>query len=121
MALDIFKEDIKIRKNDYQSKVDKVIEKNIKEENTEISSFNLFDMEESKKINKLAITVYIEENDLELLKAVSCFKKMSVGKTLNNIIKTVVKTSKDSLPDGFDINEYARKYDKENKLKNKNK
>ncbi|MDU4415252.1 hypothetical protein [Clostridium sp.] len=120
MALDVFKEDvkeIKIRKNDYQTKVDKVIENNIKEEDISIGTLNLLDMEEEKKIVKTPQTIYLEEDDLKLLKAVSSIKNTTIGKTINNIIKVAVETTKASLPDDFDIDKQSLKYDKDNKVK----
>lgn len=120
MALDVFKEDvkdIKIRKNDYQTKVDKVIENNIKEEDISIGTLNLLEMEEEKKIVKTPQTIYLEENDLKLLKAVSSIKNTTIGKTINNIIKVAVETTKASLPDDFDIDKQSLKYDKDNKVK----
>ncbi|CEQ19705.1 hypothetical protein GOD95_05005 [Paeniclostridium sordellii] len=120
MALDVFKEDvkeIKIRKNDYQTKVDKVIENNIKEEDISIGTLNLLDMEEEKKIVKTPQTIYLEEDDLKLLKAVSSIKNTTIGKTINNIIKVAVETTKASLPDDFDIDKQSLKYDRDNKVK----
>lgn len=120
MALDVFKEDvkeIKIRKNDYQLKVDKAIENNINEEDISIGTLNLLDMEEEKKIVKTPQTIYLEEEDLELLKAVSSIKNTTIGKTINNIVKVAVETTKSSLPEGFDIKKQAMKYDKDNKVK----
>ena len=120
MALDVFKEDvkeIKIRKNDYQTKVDKVIENNIKEEDISIGTLNLLEMEEEKKIVKTPQTIYLEENDLKLLKAVSSIKNTTIGKTINNIIKVAVETTKASLPDDFDIDKQSLKYDRDNKVK----
>lgn len=120
MALDVFKEDvkeIKIRKNDYQTKVDKVIENNIKEEDISIGTLNLLDMEEEKKIVKTPQTIYLEENDLKFLKAVSSIKNTTIGKTINNIIKVAVETTKASLPDDFDIDKQSLKYDRDNKVK----
>ncbi|MFR6019117.1 MAG: hypothetical protein ACLUG9_16360 [Paraclostridium sordellii] len=120
MALDVFKEDvkeIKIRKNDYQTKVDKVIENNIKEEDISIGTLNLLDMEEEKKIVKTPQTIYLEEDDLKLLKAVSSIKNTTIGKTINNIIKVAVETTKASLPDDFDVDKQALKYDRDNKVK----
>ncbi|MDU6115923.1 MAG: hypothetical protein E6649_16035 [Paeniclostridium sordellii] len=120
MALDVFKEDvkeIKIRKNDYQTKVDKAIENNIKEEDISIGTLNLLDMEEEKKIVKTPQTIYLEEDDLKLLKAVSSIKNTTIGKTINNIIKVAVETTKASLPDDFDIDKQSLKYDKDNKVK----
>lgn len=120
MALDIFKEDvkeIKIRKNDYQIKVDKVIENNIKEEDISIGTLNLLDMEEEKKIVKTPQTIYLEEEDLKFLKAISSIKHTTTGKTINNIIKVAIETTKASLPDDFDIDKQALRYDKDNKVK----
>lgn len=120
MALDVFKEDvkdIKIRRNDYQSKVDKAIENNIKEDDISIGTLNLLDMEEEKKVVKTPQTVYLEEDDLKLLKAVSSIKNTTISKTISNIIKVAVDTTKASLPEGFDIDKQANKYDKDNKAK----
>lgn len=120
MALDVFKEDvkdIKIRRNDYQSKVDKAIENNIKEEDISIGTLNLLDMEEEKKVVKTPQTVYLEEDDLKLLKAVSSIKNTTISKTISNIIKVAVDTTKASLPEGFDIDRQASKYDRDNKVK----
>lgn len=120
MALDVFKEDVKdmkIRKNDYLSKVDKAIENNIKEDDISIGTLNLLEMEEEKKIVKTPQTIYLEEEDLELLKAVSSIKNTTIGKTINNIVKVAVETTKASLPEGFDIKKQSIKYDKDNKVK----
>ncbi|CEN29794.1 Uncharacterised protein [[Clostridium] sordellii] len=120
MALDVFKEDakdIKIRKNDYQTKVDKVIENNIKEDDISIGTLNLLEMEEEKKIVKTPQTIYLEEDDLKLLKAVSSIKNTTIGKTINNIIKVAVETTKASLPADFDVDKQALKYDRDNKVK----
>lgn len=120
MALDVFKEDvkdIKIRKNDYQTKVDKAIENNIKEDDLTIGTLNLLDMEEEKKVVKTPQTVYLEEDDLKLLKAVSSIKNTTISKTISNIIKVAVDTTKASLPEGFDIDKQASKYDRDNKVK----
>ncbi|MGY5268779.1 hypothetical protein [Paraclostridium bifermentans] len=120
MALDVFKEDvkdIKIRKNDYQLKVDKAVENNINEEDISIGTLNLLDMEEEKKVIKTPQTIYLEEEDLKLLKAVSSIKNTTISKTISNIIKVAVDTTKASLPEGFDIDKQAVKYDKDNKVK----
>lgn len=117
MALDIFKEDasdIKIRKNDYQNKVDKVIENNLE---IDIDGINLLDMKEEKKVKKVPLTVYLEEDELEILKAVSVLKNTTVQKTINTLIKGTVNTTKSNLPSNFNIYDMVKKYDKENKVK----
>lgn len=123
MALDIFKDDveeIKIRNNDYQIKVDKAIDNKIKEEDVSIASLNLLEMEEEKKIKKIPMTIYLEEEDLEILKTVSAIKKTTVSKTINTIIKATVNTTKSNLPTDIDIKSHVKKYNLENKS-NKNK
>lgn len=123
MALDIFKDDveeIKIRNNDYQIKVDKAIDNKIKEEDVSIASLNLLEMEEEKKIKKIPMTIYLEEEDLDILKTVSAIKKTTVSKTINTIIKATVNTTKSNLPADIDIKSYVKKYNLENKS-NKNK
>lgn len=120
MALDVFKEDvkdIKIRKNDYQLKVDKAIENNINEDDISIGTLNLLDMEEEKKVVKVPQTVYLEEGEIKLLKAVSSIKNTTISKTISNIIKVAVDTTKTSLPEDFDIDKQVAKYDKDNKVK----
>lgn len=117
MALDIFKEDIadiKIRKNDYQNKVDTVIENNL---DIDIDGVNLLDMKEEKKVKKVALTIYLEEDELEILKSVSVIKNTTVQKTIGNLIKSTVSTTKSNLPSDFNISDMVKKYDKENKVR----
>lgn len=117
MALDIFKEDvsnIKIRKNDYQNKVDSVIESNL---DIDIDGVNLLDMKEEKKVKKTPLTIYLEEEELDILKSVSILKNTTVQKTINNLIKSTVNATKANLPSDFKISDMVRKYDKENKVK----
>lgn len=117
MALDIFKEDVsemKIRKNDYQNKVDTVIENNLE---IDMEGINLLAMKEEKKVKKTPLTVYLEEDELEILKAVSLLKNTTVQKTINNIIKSTVTTTKSNLPSDFNLYDMVKQYDKENKVK----
>lgn len=62
-------------------------------------------------------TIYLEEDDLKLLKAVTYIKNTTIGKTINSIIKVAVKTTKASLTDDFDIDKQLLKYDRDNKVK----
>ena len=117
MALDIFKEDtsnIKIRKNDYQNKVDSVIDNNL---DIDIDGVNLFSMKEEKKTKKVPLTIYLEEEELEILKSVSVVKNTTVQKTIGTLVKSTVKTTKANLPSDFNVSEMVKKYDKENKVK----
>ncbi|TQO55586.1 hypothetical protein [Paraclostridium bifermentans] len=121
MALDIFKEDvsdIKIRKNDYQNKVDSIIENNL---DIDIDGVNLLDMKEEKKVKKSPLTIYLEQEELEILKSVSVIKNTTVQKTISNLIKSTVKTTKANLPSDFKVQDMVKKYDKENKVKKNNK
>lgn len=117
MALDIFKDDvssIKIRKNDYQNKVDSVIEKNL---DIDIDGVNLLSMKEEKKTKKVPLTIYLEEEELEILKSVSIIKNTTVQKTIGNLVKSTVNTTKSNLPSDFNISDMVKQYDKENKVK----
>lgn len=119
MALDIFKEDtsnIKIRKNDYQNKVDSVIDNNL-DIDIDIDGVNLFSMKEEKKTKKVPLTIYLEEEELEILKSVSVVKNTTVQKTIGTLVKSTVKTTKANLPSDFNVSEMVKKYDKENKVK----
>lgn len=117
MALDIFKEDvseIKIRKNDYQNKVDSVIENSI---DIDLDGVNLLVMKEEKKAKKIPLTIYLEEEELNILKSVSVLKNTTVQKTIGNLVKSTVNTTKANLPSDFNVSEMVKKYDKENKVK----
>ena len=117
MSLDIFKEDvsdIKIRKNDYQNKVDSIIENNL---DMEFNGINLLDMKAEKKLKKVPLTIYLEEHELEILKSVSYLKNTTVQKTIGHLIKGTVSTTKSNLPSDFNIDEMVKKYDKVNKVK----
>lgn len=117
MALDIFKEDtpnIKIRKNDYQNKVDSVIDSNL---DIDLDGVNLLDMKEEKKVKKVPITIYLEEEELNTLKSVSVLKNTTVQKTINTLIKSTVSTTKANLPNDFNMSDMVKRYDKENKVK----
>ncbi|KGJ47974.1 hypothetical protein KD33_17400 [Clostridium sp. NCR] len=117
MALDIFKEevsDIKIRKNDYQNKVDSIIEDTL---DIDIEGVNLLDMKEEKKVKKIPLTIYLEEEELEILKSVSVLKNTTVQKTIGNVIKSTVNTTKANLPSDFNMYDMVKKYNKENKVK----
>lgn len=117
MGLDIFKEDvssIKIRKNDYQNKVDSAIENNL---DIDMNGINLLAMKEEKKVKKIPLTIYLEEDELDVLKSVSVLKNMTVQKTINNLIKSTVSTTKSKLPSDFNMHDMVKRYDKENKVR----
>ena len=79
--------------------------------------FNLFDMEQKKTPKKSAISVYFEEEDLMLLKAISKLKNTTVNKTVAKALEDTIKITKANLPAGFDVAKMAKKYDLKNKDK----
>lgn len=107
-------------KKDFKSKVNNIVEKTIEEKDVVMQSvgLNLFDMEEHKEATKKsAMTIYFEEEDLMLLKAISKLKKTTVNKTVKNILETTIETTRANLPDGFDIVGMSKEYDLKNKDK----
>ena len=96
MSAEKFKEEkIVPPKKNFKSKVDKEVEKTIEEKEVEIQALglNLFEMEENKEATKKsAMTIYFEEEDLMLLKAISKLKNTTVNKTIKNILKNTINT-----------------------------
>ena len=121
MSAEKFKEEkIVPPKKNFKSKVDKEVEKTIEEKEVQMQTIglNLFDMEEHKEATKKsAMTIYFEEEDLMLLKAISKLKKTTVNKTVKNILETTIETTRANLPDGFDIVGMSKEYDLKNKDK----
>ena len=107
-------------KKDFKNKVNNIVEKTIEEKDVVVQAvgLNLFDMEEQKEASKKsAMTIYFEEEDLMLLKAISKLKKTTVNKTVKNILETTINTTRANLPDGFDIVGMSKEYDLKNKDK----
>lgn len=107
-------------KKDFKNKVNNIVEKTIEEKDVIVQSvgLNLFEMEEYKEATKKsAMTIYFEEEDLMLLKAISKLKKTTVNKTVKNILETTIETTRANLPDGFDIVGLSKEYDLKNKDK----
>ena len=107
-------------KKDFKSKVNNIVEKTIEEKDVVMQSvgLNLFDMEEHKEATKKsAMTIYFDEADLKLLKAISKLKNTTVNKTVMNILEATINTTKANFPEGFDIDELANGYDEKNKTK----
>ncbi|MCU9816574.1 hypothetical protein [Paraclostridium sp. AKS73] len=80
MALDIFKEDvsdIKIRKNDYQNKVDSIIEDTL---DIDIDGVNLLDMKEEKKVKKNTSYNLLRRRRIRNIKICMCAKKYNSSK-----------------------------------------
>ena len=80
-------------KKDFKNKVNNIVEKTIEEKDVVVQAvgLNLFEMEEHKEATKKsAMTIYFEEEDLMLLKAISKLKKTTVNKTVKNILETTI-------------------------------
>ena len=99
-------EDIHILSKNYKDKV------NIAIENSLNSTYNLMDIPEKKESSKkVPMSIYFEENDITLLKAIAYKKGMTVNNLIMDIIKRPLETTRDNLPNSFDISTLANQYD----------
>lgn len=108
------KDEIVATRKDYKSKVNKELKTKFEEDR---GAINLFEFEEEKKKNKVPMSIYFEEEDLKLLKAISEYKETTVNKTVMSILRNPLNTTKNNLPDDFNIEELAKKYDKNSRAK----
>lgn len=112
MGLDKFlkddkKEELVLTKKDYKSKVNNIVKNTFEKDD-----LNLLQIEkESTVTKKVPMSVYFEKDDLDLLKAIAFEKNTTVNKVLMSIIKDPLITTKENLPDNFDINEKAKEYE----------
>ena len=123
MGLDKFlkddkKEELVLTKKDYKSKVNNIVKNTFEKDD-----LNLLQIEkESTVTKKVPMSVYFEKDDLDLLNAIAFEKNTTVNKILMSIIKDPLITTKENLPDNFDINEKAKEYEinsKKRKLEKK--
>ena len=126
MSIEKFKneaDEMQIPKKNFKHKVDKIVEETIENNEVEVTTLglNLFEMEAKEAVKKTGMTIYFEEDDLRLLKAISKLKNTTVNKTVMNILETTINTTKANLPSGFDIEEMANQYDEKNKDKGRKK
>lgn len=110
------KEELKIKKNDYKFKVDEKV-KNTFENDT----FNLLNIDKEKKdtSKKVAMSIYFNKEDLDLLKAIAHEKNTTVNKILMNILKDPLNITRDNLPISFDVDEKAKEYEINSRKRNK--
>ena len=112
MGLDKFlkddkKEELVLTKKDYKSKVNNIVKNTFEKDD-----LNLLQIEkESTVTKKVPMSVYFEKDDLDLLKAIAFEKNTTVNKVLMSVIKDPLITTKENLPDNFDINEKAKEYE----------
>lgn len=124
MGIEKFKDEakeIKIPKKNFKDKVNNIVEKSIDQVEIQTIGLNLFDMEEEVSVKKTGMTIYFEEEDLRLLKAISKLKNTTVNKTVMNILETTISTTKANLPADFDIVSMSDQYDEKNKDKGRKK
>lgn len=121
MGIDKFlvdEEKVELPKKNYKSKVDDKLKTKFEEEEVKPNSINLLEMEEDKKSSKkVSMSIYFEDEDLKLLKAISKFKNTTVNKTVMSILEGPLETTKSNLPDDFNIDKLAKEYDKTSRNK----
>ncbi|MCU9816456.1 MULTISPECIES: hypothetical protein [Paraclostridium] len=121
MGIDKFlvdEEKVELPKKNYKSKVDDKLKTKFEEEEVKPNSINLLEMEEDKKSSKkVSMSIYFEEDDLKLLKAISKFKNTTVNKTVMSILEGPLETTKSNLPNDFNIDKLAKDYDKTSRNK----
>lgn len=118
MGLDKFlkddeKEELVLTKKDYKSKVNNIVKNTFEKENLNLLKIE----EESTSSKKVPMSVYFDKEDLDLLKAIAFEKNTTVNKILMSIIKDPLNTTKENLPDNFDISEKSKKYELNSKRK----
>lgn len=121
MGIDKFlvdEEKVELPKKNYKSKVDDKLKTKFEEEEVKPNSINLLEMEEDKKSSKkVSMSIYFEDEDLKLLKAISKFKNTTVNKTVMSILEGPLETTKGNLPSDFNIDKLAKDYDKTSRNK----
>ena len=112
MGLDKFlkddeKDELVLTKKDYKSKVNNIVKNTFEKDN-----LNLLQIEKESSVNKkVAMSVYFDKEDLDLLKAIAFEKSTTVNKVIMNIIKTPLENTRLNLPDNFDIDDKVKKYE----------
>lgn len=111
-------EEIKVTKKNYKDKVNNELKTKFEDTANNDNRFNLLDMGNIKKTEKKTpMSIYFKEDDLKLLKAISKLKGITVNKMVMSILEGPLDTTKNNLPDGFDIEKLAKEYDKNSKNK----
>ena len=110
MSIDKFlneldKDDIKIPDNSYKHKVDIFVNK------FDSNNFNLFKFEKTTTNKKVPMSMYFDEQDLAMLKAIAYTKDTTVNKILMSVLKESLDITIDSLPNNFNVSSLAKKYD----------
>lgn len=121
MGIDKFlvdEEKVELPKKNYKSKVDDKLKSKFEEDEVISNSLNLLDMEEDKKTNKkVSMSIYFNDEDLRLLKAISKFKNTTVNKTIMSILEGPLDATRSNLPSDFNVDKLAKEYDKNSRNK----
>ncbi len=105
---DLDKDDIRIPDNSYKYKVDKFVNR------FDSSNFDLFKFEKSTIEKKVPMSMYFDKQDLALLKAIAYTKDTTVNKILMSVLKESLEITINSLPNDFNVETLAKKYDAKN-------
>ena len=110
------KEELVIKRKDYKQKVNEEVSNTFEKD-----SFNLLNMDKEKKDNskKVPMSVYLQKEDLDLLKAIAHEKNTTVNKIIMNILKEPLNVTRKHLPETFNVSEKAYEYEKNSRKKNK--
>ncbi|WP_270943228.1 hypothetical protein [Romboutsia lituseburensis] len=112
-------DELKIPEKNYKKKVDNVLKTKFEDE-VKVPNLNLIDNlnKQSKRLpKKVPMSLYFNEDDLLLLKAISELNDTTVNKTIMSILELPLKVTRENLPLDFDIKKLAEEYDKNSKKK----
>lgn len=112
-------DEVKIPEKNYKSKVNDVLKTKFEDEDIKLNSLNLLNMNANKTESpkKIQMSLYFEESDLLLLKAISQNNNTTVNKTVMSILEGPLSVTRDNLPSDFNIEKLAKEYDKNSKKK----
>lgn len=98
-----------------KSVIDEAIKKHTEE------GYNIIDFlaKDKKETPKAALTLYLEEDDIKLLKAIATTSDITVNKVALKILKTPLDYTRNTLPKDFDIDKLAKQYDNKKSKKRK--
>ena len=83
-------------------------------------NYNLItDRKKKTAVKKSCVSLYVENDDLKLLKAIAFDQETTVNKLILDILKTPLDYTKKNIPSDFDIDKLAQKYDHKKTKKNK--
>ena len=99
---DEYNEKLDLPKSDYKSRVNNAINSH--------SSFDLMNIEKVTARKKVPMSIYFNEEDLDLLKAIAYNKNLTVNQVVMNILYEPLKVTRYNLPINFNIKNLVNKY-----------